>query len=402
MLFAGLCLVITAATEPAIPGLLKQLMDRGFQAGELPLWTIPTAIIGLFIVRGFSAWLGNYGLTLGAQNAVLALRNAVFADLMRAAPALFSKNTASGLTNALVYEIQQGANLLMGSVNILVRDSLTAVALTAYLIYLDWKLTLFILVLFPVVGILVRIVSKRLRRLTVAGQDATDELAYVVEENVLAWRIVRLHGAESQETGRFDGRARLLRGLTIKQAASGSLMTPVTQVLAAVALSAVILMALRQSSHDQTTVGDFVAFVTCMLMLIQPFKHLSDVMAPLTRGTAAMERGIELIEQAPRESGGTLAPARVRGDIELHDVSLRYAKGESANGGEPGCRRSRTCRSRSAPARRSPSSGPSGAGKTSLVNLPAPLRRADERLDRLDGALLADYDIAALRSQFAS
>jgi subfamily B ATP-binding cassette protein MsbA len=399
MAFASVFLIVAAATEPAIPWLLKQLMDRGFSAGSLPLWAVPAAIVGLFVVRGFSAWLGNYGLSLGAQNAVLAMRTAMFSDLMRAAPALFSKNTASSLTNALVYEIQQGANLLMGSVNILVRDSLTALALMAYLVWLDWKLTLFIVVLFPVVGVLVRIVSKRLQRLTVAGQDATDELAYVVEENVLAWRIVRLHGAEAQETGRFNASARLLRGLTIKQAASGSLMTPVTQVLAAVALSAVIVMALRQSSHDHTTVGGFIAFVTSMLLLIQPFKHLSDVMAPLTRGTAAMERGIELIEQTPRESGGSLAPARVRGDIELRDVSLRYAKNGSAEG-EPAAALadvSLAIRAGETVA----FVGPSGAGKTSLVNLLPRFVEPTAGTVALDGAPLAEYDIAALRSQFA-
>jgi subfamily B ATP-binding cassette protein MsbA len=396
--FAGTALVVAAATEPAIPALLKTLMDRGFSAGDLPLWLIPTAIVGLFVIRGFSAWLANYGLTLASQNAVIAMRGAMFGHLLRAAPQLFTRNTASSLTNGVVYEIQQGSNMLMGSVNILVRDSLTAVALMGYLIWLDWKLTLFIVILFPVVGVLVRVVSKRLHRLTVAGQNATDDLAYVVEENVLAWRIVRLHGAEAQEEARFDSSARLMRGIAIKQAASGSLMTPVTQTLAAVALSAVILLALRNSSHDGTTVGGFVAFVSAMLLLIQPFKHLSDVMAPLTRGTAAMERGIELIEQTPVERGGRLAPARVRGDIELRDVSLRYAVAE-APGEQAAALADVTLAIRAGET--VAFVGPSGAGKTSLVNLLPRFVDATSGTVTLDGAPLADYDIAALRSQFA-
>jgi subfamily B ATP-binding cassette protein MsbA len=398
MAFAGVALVVAASTEPAIPALLKALMDRGFQAGELPLWTIPAAIVGLFIIRGFSAWLANYGLTLASQNAVLSMRTAMFSHLLRAAPHLFTKNTASSLTNGVVYEIQQGANLLMGSVNILVRDSLTAIALMAYLIWLDWKLTLFIVVLFPIVGVLVRVVSKRLHRLTVAGQNATDDLAYVVEENVLAWRIVRLHGAEAQEAARFDANARLMRGLSIKQAAAGSLMTPVTQALAAIALSAVIMMALRNSSHDGTTVGGFIAFVSAMLLLIQPFKHLSDVMAPLTRGTAAMERGIELIEQTPVEGGGRLAPARVRGDIELRGVGLRYVKADAPH------EQAAALADVTLSIRAGESVafvGPSGAGKTSLVNLLPRFVEPTSGIVTLDGAPLAEYDIAALRGQFA-
>jgi subfamily B ATP-binding cassette protein MsbA len=402
IVLAALALIVAAATEPAIPALLKKLMDSGFKGGDLPIWSIPLAIVSLFIVRGLAGWIANYGLTKGSQNAVLAMRAAMFTHLLRAAPALFTKNSASSLTNGLVYEIQQGANLLMGSVNILVRDSLTALALLVYLIVLDWRLTLFIIVLFPITGLLVRIVSKRLHKLTIAGQNATDDLAYVVEENVLAWRIVRLHGAAEQETRRFDHSARLMRGLAIKQSAAGSLMTPVTQVLASIALSAVIMMALRNSSHDHTTVGGFVAFITAMMLLIQPFKHLSDVMAPLTRGTAAMERGIELIETVPVEQGGSLAPARVRGDIEFRDVGLRYVARDSSqvpDGTQVAALShvSLTIRAGETVA----FVGPSGAGKTSLVNLlPRFIEPTGGRVF-IDGAAITDYAIAALRSQFA-
>ena len=392
-------LVITASTEPAIPQLLRTLTDSGFQPGALPLWAIPLAIVVLFAIRGFSAWVGNYGLTLAAQEAVLAMRGKMFAHLLRAAPALFSKNSASSLTNGLVYEVQQGASLLMNSVSILVRDSLTTIAMMVYLVYLDWKLTLFILVLFPVTGVLVRIVSKRLRKLTLAGQEASDDLAYVVEENVLAWRIVRLHGAEAQETKRFDLASRVMRRLAIKQSTSGSLMTPVTQLLAAIALAAVIWVAEYQSTADHKTSGNFIAFITTMLLVIQPAKRLSDLMTPLTRGTAAMERGIELIEAIPLERGGTTAPARVRGDIEFRDVGLDY-RAADAPADAP-----RAALSHIELAIRAGETvafvGPSGAGKTSLVNLLPRFVEPTHGQVVLDGVALADYDVQALRTQFA-
>ena len=293
---AACAMVVAAATEPMIPFILKHLLNSGFKdTGGLPIWSIPLAIVALFVVRGASWWVSNYGLTKASQNAVLAVRGHMFAHMLRAAPALFTRNTASSITNNIVYEIQQGANLLMSSVQVLVRDSLTALFFLGYLLILNWRLTLFVVVLFPITGYLVRVVSKRLHKLNVAGQNATDDLAYVVEENVLAWRIVRLHGAAGQEQARFDDRSRLMRSLNIKQQASGSLMTPVTQVLASFALAAVLWMALAESTRTHGTPGDFVAFITCMLLLIQPAKHLSDVMAPLTRGTAAMERGLDML-----------------------------------------------------------------------------------------------------------
>ena len=406
---AAVAMVVAAATEPMIPYILKHLLNSGFKdTSGLPIWAIPLAIVLLFVVRGISWWVSAYGLTKASQNAVLAVREHMFSHMLRAAPALFTRNTASSITNNIVYEIQQGANLLMGSVQILVRDSLTALFFIGYLVVLNWRLTLFVVVLFPVVGYLVRVVSKRLHKLNVAGQDATDELAYVVEENVLAWRIVRLHGAARQEQRRFDASSQLMRSLNIKQQASGSLMTPVTQVLASFALAAVLWMALAESSKTHGTPGDFVAFITCMLLLIQPAKHLSDVMSPLTRGTAAMERGLDLMEAVPLEGGGTYTPGRVKGDIEFRDVALHYDARESAESAESAAVPAGTpvaALSDISLAIRAGETvafvGPSGAGKTSLVNLLPRFVEPSTGQVLIDGVPLADYDIAALRSQFA-
>ena len=256
--------------------------------------------------------------------------------------------------------------------------------------------------LFPITGLLVRIVSKRLHKLTLAGQDATDDLAYVVEENVLAWRIVRLHGAAAQETKRFETSSRLMRGLNIKQSAAGSLMTPVTQVLASLAWPAVIVMAVDNSAHDHTDGRRLRRLHRRMLLMIPPFKQLSDVMAPLTRGTAAMERGMEILEAIPVESGGTLAPGRVKGDIEFRDVGLRYVARDSAEA--PDGTQVAALSDVALTIRAGETVafvGPSGAGKTSLVNLLPRFVEPTSGDIYIDGAKIRDYDMAALRSQFA-
>jgi subfamily B ATP-binding cassette protein MsbA len=193
-----------------------------------------------------------------------------------------------------------------------------------------------------------------------------------------------------------------MRSLNIKQSAAGSLMTPVTQVLAAVALSAVIMMAVNNSAHDHTTIGGFIAFIGAMMLLIQPFKHLSDVMAPLTRGTAAMERGIEIIEAIPVEQGGTLAPGRVRGDIEFRDVGLRYVahgSNDVPDGTQVAALSDVSLKIRAGET--VAFVGPSGAGKTSLVNLLPRFVEPTSGDILIDGAAIRDYAMTALRSQFA-
>src|ERR1700761_3780994 len=395
--------VVAAATEPAIPFILKTLLDSGFKnTSGLPIWSVPLAVVVLFMIRGASWWVSSYGLTKASQNAVLAIRAHLFAHMLRAKPELFARNTASSITNNIVYEIQQGSNLILGTVQTLIRGSLTALFFMVYLIVLNWRLTLFVGVLFPITGSLVRIVSKRLHRLNVAGQNATDDLAYVVEENVLAWRIVRLHGAADQEQRRFENSSRLMRSLNIKQQAAGSLMSPVTQVLASFALAAVLWMALADSARAHSTPGAFVAFITCMLLLIQPFKQLSDVMAPLTRGTAAMERGLDMLEAIPVESGGTLAPGRVKGDIEFRGVGLRYVARDSTelpDGTQVAALSDVSLKI--AAGETVAFVGPSGAGKTSLVNLLPRFIEPTSGDILIDGARIHDYEMTALRSQFA-
>jgi len=385
--------LVGAATEPVVPALMQQLLDKGFKAGGIPLWMIPGVIVGLFAIRGAAGFVAQYALSWSANLGVFEMRRQMFDHLLAAQPAMFTRHTASSLTNTLVYEVQNGATQLVNSLLSLVKDSLTTVAMLTYLIWLNWKLTLFVGVLFPAVGYVMRKLSKRLHRLAVAGQSATDELAYVVEENVLAWRIVRLHGAAPTEATRFEHSSNLLRRLSLKAVSAAATMTPLTQVIAACALSAVIVVAVWQSETAGGTVGSFAAFVAAMLMLVSPVKHLSEVAGPITRGLAALERGVKMIDEVPLESGGSFDPGRSSGELELRHVTLRYKDDQPPALDDV----SLTLRPGEAVAL----VGPSGAGKSTLVNLLPRFIEPNVGSLWLDGHALADWNIQALRRQFA-
>ena len=403
--------LVGAATEPMIPAIIKALLDTGFEAGKLPLWQIPVVLIGLFTVRGLAGFVADYGLAWSANHGMLSMRRQMFARLLDAQPELFTRHSASSLVNTLTFEVQNGANQLVHSVQSLVRDSLTMVALLIYLLWQNWQLTLFVAVLFPAVALVMRTLSRRLHRLAVAGQQATDELAYVVEENVLAWRVVRLHGAGPAQAARFGKVSEMLRRLSIKSVIAASTMTPVTQVLSACALSAVIVVALWQSGHGGGTVGGFVAFVLAMLQLVSPAKHLSEVAGPITRGLAALDKGVAMIDATPAEVGGgfdprdaqapltpsasaaTLATSRLASHLELRDVTLRYREDIAAALDHVSfeLRVGETVAL----------VGPSGAGKSTLVNLLPRFLEPSSGTLLLDGRPLADWDVHALRRQFA-
>ena len=392
--------LIGALTEPLIPELMRPLLDQGFGAGKLPLWAVPVAIVGIFALRGAAGFIAQYALSWAAHRGVQDLREALFQRILTAQPAMFAQHSASSLTNTLVYEVQNGALQLVNSLLTLLKDSLTLLALLVYLFWLNWKLTLFVGVLFPAVAWLMRTVGKRLHRLAREGQDATDSLAYVVEENVLAWRIVRLHGAAGAQARRFEKLANTLRRVLLKVVAASGVMTPLTQLFTAVALSAVIVVALWQSSSGGSTVGGFVAFITAMLMLVAPVKHLSDVMAPITRGLAAIERGLELLDRSPAEVSGAHQTdgtgsqhGRAQGRLVLHNVSLRYGTDQAPalDGLTLHIAAGETVAL----------VGPSGAGKSSLINLLPRFVEPTAGRITLDGVPLGDWQVDELRRQFA-
>jgi subfamily B ATP-binding cassette protein MsbA len=390
---AGLASLLAAITEPALPALMKPLLDKGFVGGGIPMWIVPVAIIGLFTFRGLAGFTAQYALTWAANQGVQALRMRLFDHLLRSEPALFTRHSASSLTNMLVYEVQGASTQLVSSVLTLVRDTLTLAALLVYLLYLNWALTLFIGLLFPAVAWVMRTVGRRVQRLTKEGQRANDDLAYVVEENVLAWRIVRLHGAGETQANRFEQLSNALRRLVLKNVTASAAMTPLTQIMAACAMSAVIVVALWQSAAGGQTVGGFVAFITAMLMTLPPIRHLADVMAPIVRGVTALERSVDLVEEGAAEQGGPHAVARAIGNIELDRVTLRYAA-DQANALEDF---SLTIAAGETVAL----VGPSGAGKSSLVNLlPRFIEPTTGEL-RLDGVPLREWNVDSLRKQFA-
>ena len=389
--------LVGAVTEPMIPALLQPLLDKGFTQGTLQLWTVPLAIMGVFLIRGLAQFIGQYALAKIANEGMLLLRKALFERLLAAEMGLFGRQSASALSNTVVYEVQNGSNLLVQALLGLSRDGFTLIALLGYLLYLNWQLTLIVAVVVPGVAWIMKTLSRRLYKLTKFSQQATDELAYVVEENVLAHRMVRLHGAQQSQASRFGALSQSLRRLAIKSTIASAAMTPLTQLLAAAALSVVICIALWQSrgvvDSKDVTVGGFVSFITAMLMLIAPIRRLADVANPITRGVAALERGLSLLGDTGAESEGTHTADRVRGEIVLNQVSVSFGTEQAPALNNVSLR--------VAPGEIVALVGPSGAGKTTLVNLLPRFVNSSQGQITLDGHELSTWNLASLRSQFA-
>lgn len=395
MVLAVAAMGLSAATDAGIPALLKPLLDHGFgaNASDHARWYVPLAVIGLAIVRGVSQYASQYLLSYVSNRILLQLRLDMFQRMIHTSASFFQRETASTIINAIVFEVNQILSVLTSVMVTLVRDSLSVVFLLGYLFYLNWRLTLIVALILPGIGWLVSKISRRLRRLGREQQTLTNELSYIVEETVAGYKVVKVHNGESYEMGRFAAMSQRLRGYAMRMTVAGGLAQPLTQILASFALAIVITVAVVQSAHNQTTVGGFVAFVTSMLLVISPLKHLIDVNQPLQRGMTAAELIFGLIDEPLEPPGGTRRLQHARGEIEFSNVTFTY--------GSPDRLTLDHVSFTAAPGEMIALAGPSGSGKTTLVNLlPRFFAPTGGRI-LVDGVPIDEYDIHDLRGQIA-
>jgi subfamily B ATP-binding cassette protein MsbA len=384
-----------AASEAGIPMLLKPLLDHGFGAkgSASAKWIVPAAVVGLAVVRGGAQYASGYLLAYVTNKILLELRLKMFDRMIHTSAGFFQRETASTIINAIVFEVNQILNVLQSVVVTLVRDSLTVVFLLGYLFILNWRLTLVIAVILPAIGWLVSKINRRLRRLNRESQLLTNELSYIVEETVGGYKVVKVHNGQRYENDRFTSMSNRLRGYQMRMTVSGGLAQPLTQFLASIALAIVITIAVVQSANDQTTVGGFVAFVTSMLLVISPLKHLIDINQPLQRGMTAAELIFGLIDEPAEPEGGGRPLVRASGEVEFREVSFSY--------GSAGTPTLDAISFKIAPGEMVALAGASGSGKTTLVNLLPRFFDPASGAVLVDGVPLQEYSLHDLRGQMA-
>jgi subfamily B ATP-binding cassette protein MsbA len=387
-------MAVVAATEPALPALMKPLIEGTFIDKDpvLMQW-LPAVIVALFLVRGLAAYMGAYALNSVGTRLVTDLRNAMFAKLL-ALPATFYEQQPSGaLISKLTYDVTQVTAAATSALTIVFRDTLAIVGLLAFLFWLNWKLTLFALVMAPLIVGVVRVLSVRLRNSSREVQQAMGYITQVIDEAIGGHKVVKLFGGQDYEKRRFDQEANRVRRHLMRQAMASAASAPIVQLIAALALAIIIWYAMLQSSAAQLSVGEFAAFITGMLMLTAPLKRVTDINEYLQKGLAASESVFKLIDEEAEPDRGTLAIGRARGDVRFENVSFHY--------GDPGRLALDGIELTIAPGQTVALVGPSGAGKTTLANLVPRFYHPARGRVLLDGHDLETLTLASLRANIA-
>ena len=383
-----------AAVEPAIPALFKKLIDSGFKDGlDYPLWQVPVVIIGLFLLRGGLNFCATYVVQASIGRIVLRLRTDLMAALLRARSDLFASLSPGQAVNKIISDPNIASQVLGNTLIDVVKESTTLLCLVAYLLYLNWQLTLISFVCMPLLGVAVNLAKKRLDRVGQAQYESLQRLINIVHDNTRAWRVVRTFDAADFEAARFQDEAQRLRRMTIKQMATGALISPMTQLVAAVGVSIIVTLALYQAGQGSSTVGEFVSFITALLMTISPMRYLSNVLQPVAGALIAARGAFELLDVPTEPDMGTRDMPQCRGDIRFRHLDVQF---EGASG--PALDEF----SLHVPAGHTVALvGASGAGKTTVVN--ALLRFATARSGEilLDDVPINDLKLNSLRQHFA-
>ncbi|MBL8489933.1 MAG: lipid A export permease/ATP-binding protein MsbA [Rhodocyclaceae bacterium] len=390
-------MTLLAASEPLFPALMKVLLDRGFSGKPRDdIWLAPLAVVGIFLLRGVLSFVTDYTMSWITNRLVFDLRNVMFGRLLQL-PARTYDNQSTGL---LISKVTNDVNNVTGAatsvLTVAVRDTLTIAFLLAWLVYLNWKLTLVALAVTPLIAAVVQVFSKRLRRASRATQHAIGDITRILEESISGHKVVKIFGGQDYESGRFGEANQRFRRQNMRQAVAAAATVPIVQFFTSIAVAVVIYIALLQSQTAQTTVGGFVSFITAMLMLLAPLKRLTDVNAPLQRGLAAAESVFALLDEKPEDDNGGRQELRAEGAVRFAGVTFSYpgAEREAVSGIDL----------EMAPGQTVALVGPSGSGKTTLANL---LPRFYHLSDGGSGSILVDgqpaeaLSLACLRRNIA-
>ena len=395
MFALALCgMVVYALTETGFAAIIKPLLDQSFvERDPTYIRLMPLAILGIFIVRGIASFASTYCMAMVGRRVVKQVRGEVFDKFLRLPTAYFDRNSSGMLLSKLTYNIEQVAHCTSQVITILVRDTLTITGLVAYMFWVNLRLSLFILVVGPVIAILVRLVSHHFRRYSARIQTSMGNVTRAAEEILEAHKVVKIFGGQDKENRDFEIVNEHNQRLNMKLTAAKGGSSPVIQFIAALGLAGVIYVATLESGSEMITVGDFGSFLSAMLLMMTPLKRLTNVNAPLQQGIAAGQSIFELLDEPVEDEGGDLRLQRARGQVRYRDVSFVYQQDKG-----PVLRKVDL----DVPAgQRLAIVGRSGSGKTTLVSLLPRFYDPSSGAILLDGTDIRDYALTDLRHQIS-
>ena len=388
------CMVIAAASSSLVASLLGKLTDLGFYNKQA--WIIvaaPIALIAVSFLHGGSMFLSNYLLSRASQFLLQELRQQLFAKILRWPATAYQNNSTGLIASKFVNEANVALSKAAKSAVILVRDSLQIVGLSVMLVWHNVSLTVVTLLIAPLIVWLLRTISRKLKDVMASSQQNIATLLSRVQESYEAHTVVKITNAYDIEMNRFAGINQEVKKLVLRMTKIGSVGTPATQLIGMLGVAVVLGVALVQVQHGLMTMGDFVTFLTAMLLILPPLRRITSLNATVVMMTVAAQSIFATLDEAEEKDTGTAELQNVKGEVVFDHVTMRYPNTDhdavhdfnlTVHPGESVAL-----------------VGASGSGKTTLVNLLPRFWNPTSGRILIDGVDTQDVTLTSLRRNIA-
>lgn len=393
-IIAVIAMALTALIEISLVAMVKPLVDEGLVAQD-PATTrwLPIAFITVFFARGITGFASEASLGWIGRSVISSLRRDVFRKYLTLPSRFFETQATGPMLSRMSYNVEMVAESVTTVVVILVRDFLTVVAAIALMIYQSPRLFVSVMVIFPIIALLIRILGRAFRRYSGRIQDSVGEVTQVSEEVLSGNRVVKIFGGFQYEMKRLVDVDERNRQQNLKLIRSRSMGAAITQVIFGVGVAAVVYFAGIESVNGDLSPGGFMAFFGAMMAMLQPLRRITNVNATLQRGLAAGESLFQIVDEPDEVDSGDHSVERVSGDVEFRNVSFSYGDDSKPvlNNVSVTVKAGKTLAI----------VGHSGSGKSTLISL---LPRFYDVLDGeilLDGVAIDDYTLDSLRGNLS-
>lgn len=391
LLVSSLGFAVYSAMQPATAHMMQVIVDTFENPTPAMILVVSLAPMAIALIKGIGQFVGAYAVSWLGQHIVFEMRNEVFQHVLALPQRVFQRNATGRITSKLVFDAQQITAAGSEAVVIIIREGLSVIALLAYLLYLDWKLTLILFTVAPAVGVVVNYSGKRFRHISRRMQGNMGNISHYVGEAIDGQQPVKIFAAQDQEKERFQKVSRSFEKQNVKMVATKEIGTTAVHMVISAGVGLIIFLCF-QVMTDDFSIGEFLTFFTGVGLIQQPIKRLTEVNVKIQRGLTGAASLFELLDTPQEQDLGNRTLEHARGEIEFRDVRFGYDKDQPVLNGL----------SFHVPAGQTVALvGRSGAGKTTISSLLPRFYDVDAGEILLDGHALTDYRLADLRRQIA-
>ena len=402
--------LIFASTQPMLGYMLKFFVDglnnpdaglfaevawvveHAPRLAELKLLhAVPLLIVFIALLQGVGSFLGNYFLAKVSLGLVQDLRIALFNNLLSLPNRYFDSHNSGHLISRITYNVTMVTGAATDAIKVVVREGMTVIFLFATLLWMNWKLTMVMVAILPVIGLMVSSASKKFRKQSKKIQVAMGDVTHVASETIQGYRVVRSFGGEGYEQQRFRDASEDNKGKQLKMVRLNAVYTPSLQLVIYSAMA--VLMFLVLLLRGDASAGDLVAYITLAGLLPKPIRQLSEVSSTIQKGVAGAESIFEQLDEQPEVDHGTQERERVSGRLQVNNLSFQYPTSEKpvlnniSFVAEPGQMVALV--------------GRSGSGKSTLASLIPRFYHHEQGQILLDDVDVEDYTLRNLRRHIA-